>query len=40
MDQNDGLEAKVFKEEIKTILTTDSGEILLLLIRNSLQDQT
>ena len=39
MEQNDGLEAKISKEETRTILTMDL-EIPPLLIRVSLQDQT
>ena len=39
MDQNDGLEAKIFKEEIKTTLTMDSREIPSPLIRISLRDR-
>ena len=40
MDQNDGLEAKIFKEDNRTTLTMDSGEYLLLPLTNFLQDQT
>ena len=40
MDQNNGLEAKISKEETRTILTMDFGEILPLLIRIFLQGQT
>ena len=40
MDQNNGPEAKIFKEETRTLLTIDLGEVPLLLTRISLQDQT
>ena len=40
MDQNNGLKAMIFKEETRTLLTIDLGEVPLLLTRISLQDQT
>ena len=40
MDQNNGPEAMIFKEEIRTTLTIDSGESPLLFIKTSPQDQT
>ena len=40
MDQNNGLETNISKEETRTILTMDSGGIPPLLIRVSLQGQT
>ena len=40
MDQNNGLETKISKEETKTTLTMDLREFPPLLIRISLQDQT
>ena len=39
MDQNNGLEAKILKEEISTTLTMDLREIPPPLIRISPQDQ-
>ena len=40
MDQNNGIEPKTSKEEIRTILTMELWEILPLFIRISLQDHT
>ena len=40
MDQNNGLEAKISKEQTGTLLTIDFGEVPLLLTRIFLQDQT
>ena len=40
IDQNNGLEARFSKEETRTLLTIDLGEIPLLQTKNSLQDQT
>ena len=40
IDQNNGLEAKISREETRTILTMDSGENPLLLIRFFLPDKT
>ena len=40
MDQNNGLEAKISKEETRTIITMDLGELPLLLIGIFLSDQT
>ena len=40
MDQNNGLEARIFKEETRTILTMDLEEIPRTLIRISLRDPT
>ena len=40
MDQNNGLEAKISKEETKTLLRIDFRGVPLLLTRTSLQDQT
>ena len=40
MDQNNGLEAKVSKEETRTLPTTDLGEVPLMPTIISLQDPT
>ena len=40
MDQNNGLEAKISKEETRTLLTIDLGEVPIMPTRNSLQDTT
>ena len=40
MDQNNGIEARISKEETRTILTMDLEEIPPTLIRISPQDQT
>ena len=40
MDQNNGIEAKISKEEIRTLLTIDLGEVPLMPTRISLQDPT
>ena len=39
MDQNNGTEAKISKEETRTLITITLGEIPLLRTRISLQDQ-
>ena len=39
MDQNNGLESKISKEETRTLPTIDSGEVPLMPTRISLQDQ-
>ena len=40
MDQNNGLEAKIFKDETRTLTIIDSGEIPLMATKISLQDPT
>ena len=40
MDQNNGLEAKISKEETRTLPTVDLGEVPLMPTRISLQDST
>ena len=40
MDENNGLEAKISKEETRTLPMIDSGEVLLLVTKISLQDPT
>ena len=40
MDQNNGPEAKIFKQEARTLTTTDLGAVLLLLTRTFLRDIT
>ena len=40
MDQNNGLEVKVSREETRTLLTIDLGEVPLMPTRVSLQDPT
>ena len=40
MDQNNGLEAKISKEETRTLPMIDSGEVPLIAPRFSLQDPT
>ena len=40
MDQNNGLEAKVFKDETRTLAMIDSGEVPLIATKTSLQDPT
>ena len=40
MDQNNELEAKISKEETKTLPTIDLGEVPLMRTRISLQDPT
>ena len=38
MDQNNGLEAKIFKDETRTLAMIDSGEVRLIATKISLQD--
>ena len=38
MDQNNGLEAKIFKDETRTLAMIDSGEVPLIATKISLQD--
>ena len=40
MDQNNGLEAKISKEETRTLTMIDSGEVPLIAIKISLQEPT
>ena len=40
MDQNNGLEAKISKEETRTLSMIDSGEVPLIATKISLQDPT
>ena len=40
MDQNNGIEARISKEEIRTLLTIDSGEAPLIPTKISLPDPT
>ena len=40
MDQNNGPEAKIFKDEIRTLAMIDSGEVRLIATKISLQDPT
>ena len=40
MDRNNGLEAKIFKDETRTLTMIDSGEIPLMATKISLQDPT
>ena len=40
MDRNNGLEAKIFKDETRTLTMIDSGEIPLMSTKISLQDPT
>ena len=40
MDQNNGLEAKISKEETRTLPMIDSGEVPLMATKSSLQDPT
>ena len=40
MDQNNGLEAKIFKDETRTLAMIDSGEDRLIATKISLQDPT
>ena len=40
MDQNNGLEAKISKEETRTLPMIDSGEVLLIATKIFLQDPT
>ena len=40
MDQNNGLEAKISKEETRTLTMIDSGEVPLIATKNSLQNTT
>ena len=40
MDQNNGLEAKIFKDETRTLAMIDSGEVHLIATKISLQDPT
>ena len=40
MDQNNGLEAKIFKDETRTLAMIDSGEVPLIATKTSLQDPT
>ena len=40
MDQNNELEAKIFKDETRTLTMIDSGEIPLMATKISLQDPT
>ena len=40
MDQNNGLEAKIFKDETRTLAMIDSGEVPLIATKISLQDPT
>ena len=40
MDQNNGLEAKISKEETRTLPMINSGEVPLIASKNSLQDPT
>ena len=40
MDQNNGLEAKIFKDETRTLVMIDSGEVHLITTKISLQDPT
>ena len=40
MDQNNGLEAKIFKDETRTLAMIDSGEVLLIATKIFLQDPT
>ena len=40
MYQNNGLEAKIFKDETRTLAMMDSGEVLLKATKFSLQDPT
>ena len=40
MDQNNGLEAKIFKDETRTLAMIDSGEVPLIATKISVQDQT
>ena len=40
MDQNNGPEAKIFKDETRTLAMIDSGEVHLIAIKISLQDPT
>ena len=40
MDQNNGLEVKIFKDETRTLAMIDSGEVPLIATKISLQDPT
>ena len=40
MDQNNGLEATIFKDETRTLAMIDSGEFRLIVTKISLQDPT
>ena len=40
MDQNNGLEAKIFKDETRTLAMIDSGELPLIATKTSLRDPT
>ena len=40
MDQNNGLEVKISKEETRTLAMIDSGEVLLIATKISLRDPT
>ena len=40
MDQNNGLEAKIFKDETRTLAMIDSGDVRLIATKISLQDPT
>ena len=40
MGQNNGLEAKLFKDETRTLAMIDSGEVPLIATKISLQDPT
>ena len=40
MDQNNGLEARIFKDETRTLAMIDSGEVRLIATKISLQDPT
>ena len=40
MDQNNGLEAKIFKDETRPLAMIDSGEVHLIATKISLQDPT
>ena len=40
MDQNNGLEPKIFKDETRTLAMIDSGEVPLIATKISLQDPT
>ena len=40
MDQNNGLEAKIFKDETRTLAMIDSGEVHLIATKISLRDPT
>ena len=40
MDQNNGLKAKIFKDETRTLAMIDSGEVPLTATKISLQDPT